>query len=99
MADEHKLRRQAERARRAQDIMEDELVQEAFAELEKTIDTAWKTSIGDEREQRENAYIMYRLLQQFRSHFGQIINTGEHARKQLLELKDPSKLRRMMTNG
>lgn len=98
MTDEAKLRKQQDRGERAQRVLENELVQEAFDEIEKTIMQAWKDSPADAEKERYNAYLMYRLFNNFRSHFDHIVRTGEAANNELLQIKDPSKLRRMI-NG
>lgn len=98
MADEGKLRQQAERGERAKRLLENELLQEAFASVEKAIDDGWKGTSAHEKEQRENAYMMHRLLGNFREHIAQVVRTGDGAAKQLLRIEQESKLKRFV-NG
>ena len=79
---------QADRGDRAKRLLENELLKEAFDEIERVIEEGWKDSAGHEHEQRQNAYLMHRLLQNFKGHFEQLVRTGDHARKELLKLKE-----------
>lgn len=98
MNDEGKLREQASRGERARQIVEQEIVQEAFAAIDKTLVEAWKGSAADEERARENAYLMYRLFQNFKAQFTVAIATGEAAKKELLSINDPSRIKRLI-NG
>ena len=88
---EGKLREQAQRASRAKQILENDLVVEAFDLIEKRIYESWQTSSADETTERENAYLMHRLLQNFRTQFTQAIAKGKVADRELLSI---SKIRR-----
>lgn len=96
MTDEAKLRQQVDRGERAKRVLENELVIEAFEKLEQTIVDSWKGSRADEEKQRDNAYVMYRLLQNFKQQFKAAITNGEVARKELLRIQDESKLKRVI---
>lgn len=99
MTDEHKLQRQKSRGEEAKRIIEHELVVQALAQIEATILDAWKNSRADEEQERHNAYLMYRLLQNFKAQFRKLVNDGDAASKELLRLKDPSKIARLIRNG
>jgi hypothetical protein len=94
--DEGKLRAQQSRADRAKRLLDDELIQEAFDKIEREIDQSWKNSPADAERERYNAYLMYRLLQNFKGHFTALVATGEHARKQLLQIEQENMLKRMI---
>lgn len=94
--DEGKLRQQLDRAERAKRILGNELVKEAFEAIEKTILDAWKNSAADEDRERNNAYLMHRLLQNFKQQFTAAVANGKVAQKELLRVNDPSKLTRMI---
>jgi len=98
MTDELKLRRQQDRGQRAQLLIENELFKEAIENIEQTILDAWKGSASTEEKQRHNAYLMYRLLQNFKQQFTTAISTGKVAQKELLRIKEESKIRRII-NG
>lgn len=97
MSDEGRIREQAARGERAKQIVSQDIVQEAFAAIEKTIIDGWKNSAADEGVARENAYIMLRLYQNFRQQFTVAIATGEAAKKELLSINDPSRIRRLIS--
>jgi hypothetical protein len=97
MADEGKLRAQAARADRARQVYEQDIVQEALAVIDKTINDAWRNSTADEKECRDNAYVMHRLLENFKQQFLHAMATGEAAKKELLTINDPSRVRRFIS--
>lgn len=75
-----------ERARRAKELMGDPLMQEALDAVDDIIDKSWKNSTAQDRDIRDTAYLLHRLMVQFRAHFEAIIADGTHAAK-LLELE------------
>lgn len=97
MSDEGKLREQAARGEHAKSVYEQDIVKQAFAAVEKTIDDGWKNTSADEERERENAYLMHRLLQNLRQQFVVAIATGEAAKKELLTINDPSRVRRLIS--
>lgn len=89
MTDESKLRKDANRGARAQSLLENELLQEAFEKLEVfTIDSI-KNSNADETQRREDAWRSYKLLQNLKGELARIVITGKDASKQLLQVKKP----------
>ena len=98
MADETKLSEQILRGDEARAILENPLFKEAFQEAEKVIIEAWRNSPGDAKEVRDNAYLMQRLLVNLEDFLKRHINNGKAAQNDLLKLKEPSKIRRLI-NG
>lgn len=98
MSDEGKLREQVARGERARKFFEDTLVQEVFAKMDQKIMGSIRESLGDETEIRERAYLMLRLLENFKAEFRTMLNTGEAASKELLRTKEPTKLMRAIRN-
>lgn len=82
---EGKLRKQSARGKQAENLLKNRLLNEAFEMIESELYEKWKATVAGEEEQRENAYLMHRMLQNFKSHFEQIVRTGKHA-SNLLEL-------------
>jgi hypothetical protein len=82
-----KLRNQAERARRADAIVNDPIFIEALDSIEREIETGWKTSAAEDTKARDNAYDLYRLLKRLRREFRQILISGTNA-KVLLAAED-----------
>jgi hypothetical protein len=99
MADEGKLREQASRGEHARRILESELVQEVFAKMDQKILGSIRESLGDEQDIRERAYLMFRLLENFKVEFKTMVLTGEAASKELLRLSEPSKLTRIIKHA
>lgn len=86
---EAQLRKDLTRGDRAKQLMEDPLVQEAINKIEQTLIEAWQNSHANDHEGRNNAYLMQRLLKNFKSEFERAIGTGKVAKKQLLNTNDP----------
>jgi len=98
MADEGKLREQASRGENARRILESELVKDVFAKMDERIMGSIRDSLGDESDIRERAYLMLRLLDNFKAEFKSMVLSGDAASKELLRVKEPSKLMRAITN-
>lgn len=96
---ESKLSEQQARGNDARHILEHPLVKEAFEKMHQSILDAWENSPAEAEDVRQNAYLMQRLLKNFREQFSMIISNGKMAEKELLHLKDPSKIRRLIDNG
>lgn len=94
MTDESKARTQMDRGERAERILAEPLVKEAFEKIEAEIIEAWKNSAADDERGRENAFLLQRLLRNFREHFEQWVRTGEAAKRELLEIEKQSRLKR-----
>ncbi len=93
-----KLEAQRERGKKAEQIMSAEIVQEALEKIEGTIQKSWEGSKADDHEVRHNAYLMSRLLKNFKGEFLRAMKTGKVAEKELLEIDKRSKVRRLI-NG
>ena len=76
------------RGERAERLYNDELFQEALQKIEDEITQSWKTSPADDEKGRYNAYLMHRLLQNFKSQFVRTMATGKAAKKELLKTSD-----------
>jgi hypothetical protein len=85
--DAQKLRAQAERARRAATIVEDPIFIEALDAIDRVIEEGWKQSSAEDRQARDNAYMLHRLLTNLRGHFKAILVNGNNARA-LLQLEE-----------
>jgi hypothetical protein len=85
--DAQKLRSQAERGRQAEELVNHPLLLEAFDNIEKVIDTGWKNSSSEDRQARDNAYLLHRVLSNLRSNLKAIIVSGGNAKK-LLQLEE-----------
>jgi len=87
-----KDRAKALRGQRAEKLLANPLLTEAFDKVEKKLDEGWKKLDGTP-ETRERAYLMHRLLVQLRKEFEIVIRDGKSAAK-LLDLEEQNIARR-----
>jgi hypothetical protein len=87
LRDQQKMYTQVERARRAEELINDPLLVEAFDNVKKTIETGWQDSSGGDREAREHAYYLLRAVKAVEGKLKAIIINGANARA-LLELEE-----------
>ena len=70
-----------DRARRAQSLLNDPLVKEAFETLEKDLLDSWRNSGTSDTETRESLWLAMRLLDRIHIHLQSILETGQMAEK------------------
>ena len=70
-----------DRARRAQPLLNDPLIKEAFETLEKDLLDSWKHSGTSDKEARESLWLAMRLLDRLHIHLQSILETGQMAEK------------------
>jgi hypothetical protein len=71
------------RGERAQRLLADEMLQEAFASLEQAYTRMWQMSDAAEQATREDAYNLIRNLQHFRKHLRLVLEDGKTAAHEL----------------
>ena len=76
-----------ERERRANDLLKDELFNEAFEVIRKDLMDRWNASGSTELEARESIWLAMRLLDRLYGHVKSIVETG-HMNK-VLEKQHP----------
>lgn len=81
--DEGKLRRAADRGTRAEALLKNELLQEAWAAIETALVAAWRESGPDDVVRREQAHMALKLLDKQKLHFEKIVRDGAHSQKEL----------------
>lgn len=84
--DEHKLIKARERKAIAEQLLRNELLSEAFVELEKGYINAWGKSDPLQPEARENYYRAVQILGDVRRHLLNIVHNGKIAEKELADL-------------
>lgn len=84
MAD--KLQSDINRAARAEALNKDELLNEAFAELEAKYVEAWRTTRPTEEKAREKLYLAVNVARKVRDHLTKVINDGAIAKAELKRL-------------
>lgn len=88
MADEGKLRKQADRGAKASALLKNELLQEAFDKIEAELLTDWKSTTGGDSQRREDAWRSFKLLQNLKGTLHRVVIDGNAASKQLLAIND-----------
>lgn len=80
---ESQLRNEASRGQRAQELMSDELMAEAFGQLNARLTKEWADSPARDTEGRERIWLMQKLLKSVGDHLSEIAQTGKLASLQL----------------
>ena len=80
-------RRIAARARRAKAILESDIVQKAFKEIEDQLVGVLKDSALEQSVEREDAYRCIRLLKRFKDGFEKHLRDGTMAEHRIADLK------------
>ena len=83
MTDATKLARQIERRARAEVVLRDELLAEAFSALEAAYSQGWKTSKPAETAARERLWQAAQILAVVRGHLALAIENGKVAQAQI----------------
>tara|TARA_R100001143_G_C3247642_1_gene82027 strand:+ start:233 stop:490 length:258 start_codon:yes stop_codon:yes gene_type:complete len=69
-----------ERARHANNLLQDDLFREAFDVLKEDLMNRWSHSGSTESEARESIWLAMRLLDRLEGHFKSIVETGQMAK-------------------
>jgi len=76
MSDESALDRAAARAVRAEALLDDELLNEAFAALEKSYIAAWRATTVDDAGGREKLFLAINIVGKVRDHLAGVVANG-----------------------
>lgn len=77
--DEGKLLEQRERGAKAEALLRDEALQDAFKALDEAYNRIWRTTGPDEYETRERAWVSIKLLDDLRNHLLSTVRDGAAA--------------------
>ena len=88
MTDETKLRIAAGRANQARDLLENELLAEAFKVLEDSYTLAWRSTHIDDMAAREKLFLAINIVGKVRDHLGAILQNGKLAAAELKDLQE-----------
>lgn len=77
----------AHRGARAERLLSDELLTEAFATIEQTYIDAWKASGARDTDARERLWQAFQIVGKVRSHLLAIATDGKLAQKELDEIE------------
>ena len=86
MTDEADLDQAAAKALRAQDLLDNEILTEAFDILEKSYVTAWRATGIDDTTGREKLFLAINIVGKVRDHLGAVVANGKLAEAELREL-------------
>lgn len=86
MTDENKLIQATGRALRARQLLENELLTEAFATLESAYVSAWRRTLVDDTAGREKLFLAINLVGKVRDHLTRAIVDGRFAEDELKSL-------------
>jgi hypothetical protein len=86
MSDENALERVTARAVRAEALLDDELLAEAFDALEKNYIAAWRATTIDDTPGREKLFLAINIVGKVRDHLAGVVANGKLARAELKEL-------------
>jgi hypothetical protein len=84
--DEHKLLREQERGRRAEEALQNEILQETFDALRKNYLTAWTVTDVADSEGRENLWRCIQILTDVENHIRTVARNGRIARTELEQI-------------
>jgi len=86
MSDENPLDQAAAKALRAQELLDNELLSEAFSGLEDTYTAAWRATTIDDVGDREKLFLAINIVGKVRDHLIAIVANGKLAQVELKEL-------------
>lgn len=84
--DDIKLGEAAAKATRAQDLLENELLSEAFKGLEDSYTAAWRATGIEDVAAREKLFLAINVVGKVRDHLTSIVTNGKLAQAELKEL-------------
>jgi hypothetical protein len=94
MSDESTLERAAARAVRAEALLDDELLNEAFDTLEKSYIAAWRATTVDDAAGREKLFLAINIVGKVRDHITGVVANGKLARAELKDLAETAERRK-----
>ena len=86
MADESQLHQATARAARAQELLDHELLSEAFEALERSYIAAWRATTIDDTAGREKLFLAINIVGKVRDHLASVVANGRLAEAELQQL-------------
>ena len=86
MSDENRLDQAIARGTRAQDLLDNELLTEAFKGLEDNYAAAWRATTIDDVAGREKLFLAINIVGKVRDHLAATVANGKLAQAELKEL-------------
>jgi len=85
---EGKIRENMSRGEKAEALLRNELLEEAFAKLEDDFIQAWKASAVEDTQNRERLYMLCQNLSAVKAYLENVVTDGKLAKAQLTELQN-----------
>jgi len=86
MPEENRLDAAAAKALRAQNLLDNELLSEAFAALEESYASAWRSTSIEDVSGREKLFLAINIVGKVRDHLNAVVANGRLAQAELEEL-------------
>jgi hypothetical protein len=86
MTDELALNKAAERGARAQRLLEDDLLGEAFEALDRDYTRAWRATAARDTDARERLWQAVQVVGKVRDHLTHLVNGGRLAQREINDL-------------
>ena len=94
MSDESGLDQAVTKAVRAQELIDNELLTEAFRTLEENYAAAWRATVIDDVAGREKLFLAINIVGKVRDHLNAVVANGKLAQAELKELAQIAERRR-----
>lgn len=94
MTDEARLNATATRGARAEELLDNELLTEAFTALETSYVSTWRTTAIDDLAGREKLFLAINIVGKVRDHLASVVANGKLAQAELKELAQTAERRK-----
>ena len=94
MSDENRLELSAAKALRAQELIDNDLLTEAFATLEQNYVAAWRATTIEDVSGREKLFLAINIVGKVRDHLNAVVANGKLAQAELKGLTHVGERRR-----
>lgn len=88
MTDEIALQRAVNRAQQARDLLENELIKDAFKSLEDSYTAAWRGTTIDDVNGREKLFLAINVVGKVRDHLTKTVSNGSVAEAEIKDLRE-----------
>lgn len=94
MSDENRLEQASAKALRAQELIDNELLTEAFGTLEQNYVAAWRATTVEDVSGREKLFLAINIVGKVRDHLTAAVANGKLAQAELKELAQTAERKR-----
>lgn len=88
MTDELALQRAVNRAQQARDLLDNELLKDAFKSLEDAYTAAWRATTIEDVTGREKLFLAVNVIGKVRDHLSGIVSNGSVAEAEIKDLRE-----------